>query len=253
MSDPSFVTNGGLFLKRQIPDSYSADNQLAGYEIGKAFDIFPTVIYDAGNTTTVIDMTLTDPAAATGIALINHNLAPTASVRYRRGNDATFSTFVDDFPFPIYPTSTCIIVASSGYQYVQLEITNTVNIQLGGIYLGTAWQFPHNYDWGNIWDFEVDKKTDSTDSKFHYETPGEKDEPATECSKFSMKFKGVNQQHFDSFKPLVRPGHKIFVPNWLEARCHYGVVPDTNLKNTRDQDGDYYGVRFWEHGLVGPT
>ena len=153
--------------------------------------------------------------------------------------------------------NTCLIIDEStigDYQYIQLYASDTSisSIKIGVIFTGTGFQFPHNFSWGYIEEFNVGKDVATTDGGFHIETPDE-DEliQAPEFSKMEIKFSSVDRAIHNIYKNLIRPGNKIFIPTFLERTCYYGIVATQNLKSTREKKGDTYSIQFWEHSLIG--
>jgi hypothetical protein len=256
MSTVSNPGNGGFILGWNKPDTVVADNEAAGYEVTNAYQKYPTKIFKSENIVS-INMTYNLAWKLTGIALINHNLTETANVKLRFYLDSNFSTLDDEKTVPFNVKNTYLIIDEStigDYNYIQLYISDTSisTIQMGVIFPGTGFQFPHNYSWGYIEYFNVGKEVDTTDGGFHIETPDEEEEiQAPEFSKTEIKFSSVDRSIHDVYKNLIRAGNKIFIPTFLEKTCYYGIIPNKNLKATKEKKGDTYSIQFWEHSLIG--
>ena len=257
MSTVSNPGNGGFILAWKKPDSVVVNSEATGFEIQNAFIKYPTKIFESESNTINIDMTYNTAWKSTGIALVNHNLTETADIRFRFYLDPSFSTLDDEKTIPYNKKNTYLIIDEStigDYNYNQLYISDTSisTIQIGVIFPGTGFQFPHNFSWGYIEDFNVGKDVATTDGGFHIETPDEEELiQAPEYSKMEIKFSSVNRSIHEVYKNLIRPGNKIFIPTFLEKTCYYGIVATKNLKGTREKKGDTYSLQFWEHSLIG--
>lgn len=257
MSTVSNPGNGGFILSWKKPDSVVADSEAAGYEIGNAFLKYPTKVFESESNTVSINMTYNTAWKPTGIALINHNLTEIAVIKLRFYLDSNFSTLDDEKTIPYNVKNTYLVIDESTigeYHYIQLYISDTSisSIQLGVIFPGTGFQFPHNYSWGYVEDFNVGKDVDTTDGGFHNETPDEEEEiQAPEYTKVEITFSSVDPGIHNIYKNLIRVGQKIFIRSFTSPKCYYGIVPNKNLKATKEKKGDTYSIQFWEHSLLG--
>lgn len=258
MSTPvSNPGNGGFILNWKKPDSVVVNSEAAGFEIPNAFIKYPTKVFQSNSNTISIDMTYNTAWKPTGVAVVNHNLTETANIRFRFYLDSSFSTLDDEKTVPFNMKNTYLIIDESTigvYNYIQLYISDTSisSIQIGVIFPGTGFQFPHNFSWGYNEDFNVGKDVATTDGGFHIETPDEEELiQSPEYSKFGITFSSVDPEIYNIYKNLVRVGNKIFIPSFLSQNCYYGVVADKNLKATKEKKGDTYSIQFWEHSLIG--
>jgi len=251
--------NGGFILDWNKPDTVAADHQATGFEIENAFSKYPTKVFLSGSNTVKINMTYNTAWKLTGIALVNHNLTAAAVTKLRFYLDSSFQTLNVEKTIPYNVKNTYLIIDEStigNYKYFQVYITDTsiASIQIGVIFPGTGFQFPHNFSWGYTEEFNVVKEIDTTDGGFHEETPGEDQEiSAPEYSKIGIIFSAVDPGIHDVYKNLIRVGNKIFIPSFYKQGCFYGVVSDKTLKTTKEKKGDTYSIQFWEHSLFGGT
>lgn len=255
MSTVSNPGNGGFILSWNKPDSVVADNEATGSEIPNAFIKYPTKVFKSGSNNVKINMTYNTAWKLTGIALVNHNLTAAAVIKLRFYLDSSFQTLDVEKTIPYNVKNTYLIIDEStigDYQYIQLYVSDTSisSIQMGVIFPGTAFQFPHNFSWGFEEDFNVGKEVTTTDGGFHIETP-DKGDITPEYSKIGIKFSSVDPAIHDVYKNLIRPGNKIFIPSFLKQDCFYGVVASKNLKAIKEKKGDSYPIQFWEHSLIG--
>jgi hypothetical protein len=248
--------NGGFIFWKK-PDSVVADHEVVGYEIGNAFIKYPTKVFESGSNSVEINMTYNTAWKLTGIALVNHNLTAAAVTKLRFYLDSSFQTLDLEKTIPYNVKNTYLIIDEStigNYNYIQVFITDTsiASIQLGVLFPGASFQFPHNYSWGYIEDFNVGKEVDTTDGGFHIETPDEEEEiQAPEYSRLEISFSSVDPGIYDIYKNLIRVGNKVFIPGFTRTSCYYGIVPNKNLKATKEKKGDTYTIQFWEHSLIG--
>lgn len=249
--------NGGFILSWKKPDSVTAMYPKPGYDIETAFLKYPTKKFKSTSNTEEINMTYNTAWKLTGIALTNHNLTETAVIQLRFYLDSNFTTLDDEKTIPYNLKNTYLIIDESTigtYNYIQLYISDTSisSIQLGVIFPGTGFQFPHNYSWGYIEDYNIGKDVDTSDGGFHHETPDEEEEiQPPEYSKFVITFSSVDPWIHNVYKNLIRVGNKIFIPSFLKQDCYYGIVATKNLKTTKEKKGDNYQIQFWEHSLIG--
>lgn len=249
---PTNPANGGFLLNMQQPEAVTASSQVSGFEISYAFHKNPTLKYNAAADTTTINITLPAAAEISGFAVINCNLSAAAQIRLRYCTDGTFSTVIEEKTVSSTggKNNYLVIDAPPSTKWIQLYIYDSGNPpEIGVIFMGTAFQFPHNYSWGVESEFHVAKDVDTSDEGIHFETPGPDEEPAPEWEKFSLTFSRTDSQFRQQFFPLIRVGKKIFLPSFLGPECYYGIVPDKSLKAKSNRDGDTYSITFMEDSI----
>ncbi|UCH93621.1 MAG: hypothetical protein JSV88_25580 [Candidatus Aminicenantes bacterium] len=248
--------NGGFLLGRIIPQGFAASSEAEGNEIGNAFEKDPTLLYKSIESTITINMTLKQYELIQGISLVNHNFPETVEIKFRFCTDDSFSpeSIEIEKTIPYAPKNTHLITndIQQTYKYLQLYISSNSPIQIGYVYLAKkAFQFPHNYSWGYEDKFEVLKLTDTTDYGINYETPDpdEGEPPAPESRKFRITFNDIDNQFYETFFDLIRPGKKIWIPSFQGAKCHYGIIPDDSIDAKRKKGTDIFSIRFWEDAI----
>lgn len=244
--------NGGFLLNMQRPETVTAGSETSGFEISYAFMENPTLKYKSGAESTTINITLTAVSEISGFALINCNLSAAAQIRFRYCSDGTFSTVIEEKTVSSTggKNSYLVIDAPPSTKYLQLYISDPGNPpEIGVIYLGESFQFPHNYSWGYENEFCVAKEVDTTDEGVHFETPGPGEDPAPEWENFKLTFSRTDSQFRQQFFPLIRPSKKVFMPSYTQPECHYGIVPEKTLKSKRNRDGDTYTISFYEDSI----
>lgn len=244
--------NGGFLLQRIIPQSQSASSEAEGFLIWNAFDKDPTIQYESIDSIVTINMVLKQYELIQGVALVNHNFPETVELKIRFCTDETYNEYVEK-TIPYAPKNSYIITdIQQTYKYLQLYISSNSAIQIGYIYLAKkAFQFPHNYSYEREDQFHVMKLVDTTDYGINYESPDpdEGEPPAPESRRFRITFDDINQQYHETFFDLIRPGKKIWMPNFQKTPCHYGIVPDDTLEAKRKKTTDTYSIRFWEDSI----
>ena len=88
----------------------------------------------------------------------------------------------------------------------------------------------------------------TTDEGIHFEEPTTQ---APEFSRYSIKFSNSPEENLSLFYDVIRAGKKVFIPSFTAATCHFGIVPDKELKANRTLNGDEYSIRFWEDAISG--
>jgi len=245
------AANGGFILNRYIPTDVTADYETVGFEITNAFDPIASLKYRAGNATATIRMTFETPFDLTGFALIRHNLNTSATVKLRSYTDGNFSTLIveNDVTVSGGIDTYATFINMNEVQYLELYISSDQDdIEIGVIYPGESFQFPRNYKWGFKRRFKTPKKTETSDYGIHFETYPE-EQP--EWNEYQIEFEHVDQDYFDQYKALIRPGKKIFIPSFTGPFCHYGIVANDALEAHRNRPGDTYGLEFFEDAITG--
>lgn len=248
--------NGGFIRRRFVPESHAATNWQTGFGIENAFTKFSSQQYRSTTNTVQINCGVSQNSADfTGIALINSNLTETALIKIKLGNDPTFTTFIVEKNMSLYGHSGWLSLEGvTGYSYLQLDIQDLSisEIWIGLIYLGTLFQFPHNYSWGLVKRIVIKKSVVTTDYGIHLEWPDPEDTTivAPEYCVYEMQFDDVEREHEGDFKKLIMPGKKVFVPTFIKSECHYGIVPNTELSSTKKDTGDDYALNFWEDAIT---
>ena len=259
MSETIPADNGGFIKNRVITKNVSAGTFYdPNSEIDNIFTGVPSQYFETPFNLNIdqplcIDMTFPDPVSLNGFGIVNHNIPTNATVKLKYWSAAGFSEPADDFDtITITPKNTYCFITQT-YQYIRLEIDAPgYTIKIGELFPAqTKLQFPHNFSWGYDDEYCVAKEVTTSDAGQHFEEPDVEvgDDPAAAYEKLSMSFGPVDREHFDIFKELVIPGHKIFIPDFTQATCYMGIVPDKAFKAKRNLKGDSYSLRFWEHAI----
>ena len=248
--------NGGFLLKWQKPLEVSADSTATGSDILNAFEGDPTFLFTSQNSTLKVNMRMKEPVNITGFSVVNHNLPETATIKLRYCLDNGYENSIDvEKTISYYKKNTYLAYQEvQQYEYIQLYISSSGPISFGCLFLAKlAFQFPHNYSWGYDDEFEVIKEVDFTDYGVGYEypNPDNGDDPAYERRKYRINFSDVNREHHEKFFDLIRPGKKVWIPNFTALKCHFGIVPDKKLSSKKNKSGDTYSVGFHEDSTEG--
>jgi hypothetical protein len=227
--------NGGFLLYFQKPDAFSASNQEINFEIEKAFEFNPSIIFESTENTVSINFSYTVARKIEALALINHNIPETAAAKLRYCTDDTYLSFIEkDIPYAARNTY-IIDTNTSYYNYFQLYISSSAPIQIGCIRpYSTAFQFPHQFSYSYKKRFHVVKEVDTSDEGLHLETPGEDDDPPASYFEFSLNFYDVDTALYDQYKSLLLPGNKVFIPSFSKTEGYYGIVPTKILDSDID-------------------
>ncbi len=246
--------NGGFIWKRKYPTQFVSVPSLTGHEIENAFQNDPTWLYTSDGTSPLpIKMVFESNKKFSGLGLINHTIPPTATMEIVFYSDAFITPlYTTSIPYTIINTYKLFEEIQS--EYVKLQIGNVtgLNVSIGELYLGEKFQFPHNFSWGYEEEFNILKDVDTTDDGIQYETPGENEE-TYEYSKLRFTFNDVNMEYFEIYKNLIRPGKKVFIPNFNKPECHFGIVPNKTLKRQKKRTGDDYSLEFWTDAIRSTT
>ena len=242
--------NGGFLLKRIIPETAVASTQATGYEIEKSFTQIPSQVFKSEELTEalVIDLDFGEVVALQGFGIVNHTIPETATITLKYSSAGFLEPWEATDEIPWREKNTYIFIERT-FRYVQLHIDATAGVlQIGALFPALVkFQFPHNYSWEYEQDFEVAKDVQVSDDGVHFEYPdGDSQVVAPEYEKFKITFNDIDKQHRESFKRLIRPGKKIFIPDFQSLDSHYGIVPDKVLKTVRALRGDTYILRFSE-------
>ena len=244
------TANGGFITNQKIPSEVTADFETEGCEIALAFDPIPSLKYASGNSAATIRMIFETGFDLTGFALIRHNLNTATAVKLRSYTDEIFSTLIveNDIEITQGIDTYAIISNMNEVKYLELYITTDLDtIEIGCIFPGDAFQFPHNYNWGFKRKFKVPKKIETSDYGVHFETFSEE---KPEWHEYQIEFEDVDQAFYDEYKALIRPGKKVFILCFTNPLCHYGIVPNEALEASRNRPGDSYRLDFYEDAIT---
>jgi hypothetical protein len=248
MSTPN-PENGGFILNRTTPSQITCAQEAIGYPATNLFSDNPNQIFKSNGSSTVwVNVAYSSIPTFTGIALINHSIPATATIKmhFYEGIWQTYKTYIT---VPWTQKNIYYKFIAKTYQSFKIEInTLTAAIYIGELYPGTAFQFPYNYEWGYEDTFNVVKEVVTTDEGVHFEVPTTQ---APEFSRFSIKFTNSPAENLSQFYNVIRAGKKVLIPSFITSQCHFGIVPDTELKANRTLNGDEYSIRFWEDAISG--
>jgi hypothetical protein len=248
MSTPN-PENGGFILNRTTPSQITCAQEATGYPATNLFAGNPNQIFKSSGSSTVwVNIAYSIIPTFTGIALINHSIPATATIKvhFYEGIFQTYKTYIT---VPWTQKNLYYKFTAKTYQSFKLEISGiTAAIYIGELEPGTSFQFPYNYEWGWEETFNVVKEVVTTDEGIHYEEPTTQ---APEFSRYTIKFTNSPAENLSLFYDIIRPGKKVFIPSYTSPECHFGIVPDTELKSTRTLNGDEYPIRFWEDAISG--
>lgn len=249
MSTPN-PENGGFILNRTTPSQITCGQEATGYPATNLFTDNPNQLFkSSGSSTVYINVAYSGIPTLTGIAFINHSIPPGAIIKilWYEGVWQTYKTF----SMITWNSKNLYFKFSQPriYQSFKIEISLlTAAIYIGELYPGTAYQFPYNYEWGYEETFTVVKEVVTTDEGIHFEVPTAQ---APEFSRYAIKFSNSPSENLSLFYDIIRPGKKVFIPSFITPQCHFGIVPDTELKANRTDKGDEYPIRFWEDAISG--
>jgi len=246
--------NGIMLMKWIKPTELVEVSENTAFPIGNAFELDPTYLYKSSSTSVTINMKFKDPVIVQGFALINHNLTENAVIKIRFCTDNTYQNYSEESIDYYLKNTYTVTSTSTAHQYIQLFISNSKPIEIGCIYPARiAFQLIHNYSIEHDFSFRVEKTIDVTDYglQIEYPNPDNGDIPPPECHSYKISFDNIDQQYFESYCDLIRPGSKVWVPKGTEKKCYFGIVSDNELFNKRKRTGDSFSITFQEHSLEG--
>ncbi len=249
MSSNPNPENGGFILNRLTPSQITCSQEATGYPASNLYTNNPNQIFKSnGSSTIYIAVAYSIIPTFTGIALINHSIPATATIKVHF-YEGIFQTYITYITVPWNQKNLYYKFATKTYQSFKLEISGlTAAIYIGELYPGTAFQFPYNYEWGYEETFNVVKEVVTTDEGVNIEVPTTQ---APEFSRYTIKFTNSPAENLSQYYDVIRAGKKVFIPSFTATACHFGIVPDTELKANRTLNGDEYSIRFWEDAISG--
>lgn len=238
-------SNGGFLLRPQIPDVYTATSN-AGYEIDFAFDFYSSIVFESVQNTAIIRFSYQTARKIEGIALINHNIPETATMKFRYCLNDQYNIDIEK-NIPWAEKNTYLFDTQvSTYSYYEIYIDSNQPVQIGFIFPAeTALQFPHMFSYSYKMKFQVEKNVETTDGGVHIETPTEN---VPEWHEFTITFDDVDHSFYPTYCDLIRPGNKVFFLSSGSPECYYGIVPTKVLDGNIEFSGDTYSIEFFEHG-----
>jgi hypothetical protein len=240
--------NGGFILNRTTPSQISCAQEATGFPATNLYSDNPNQIFKSNGSSTIgVKVAYSSIITLTGIAIINHSIPSSAGIKLHF-YEGIWETWKESINIPWNPKNLYYTFTKT-YQSIKLEVNNlTAAIYIGELYPGIAFQFPYNYEWGHEEIFNVVKEVVTTDEGVHFEVPTTQ---APEFSRFSIKFSNSPAENLSLFYDIIRAGKKVFIPSFITSQCHFGIVPDTELKSNRGLNGDEYPIRFWEDAISG--
>jgi len=240
--------NGG-FIFRKNPNQISCEQEVPDYPASNLFSNNPNIIFMNDGHSTKIEMIYDTPTTLTAISIINHSIPSNAIIRLQYF-EGEFETWIGSIEIPWSKKSIYYKFSSITYKSYRLyitEISGTV-IYIGEFVPGYYFQFPYNYEWGFEESFNVVKEVVTSDEGVHFEVPSS---DAPEYSKFKVKFSNSPANNLSLFYDIIRIGKKVFIPDFTQPECYFGIVPDSAINAIRTIKGDEYSISFWQDAISG--
>jgi hypothetical protein len=228
---------GGFIKNRYKPDAVTlvSGGEKTGYGIDHAFNTNPTQVFMSTSNTVKINMSYLTAKTITGFGIINHNLTESADMILRYYADAGFTTLLLEHEISCHPVNTYSIIEDAPTcNYIQLYIYDAPiqYIKMGVIFPGLTFKCPTNFDYELTIEYTVIKDVRDTDEGLHLEYPDPDIEPdIPSFTKLTLNFKKVGNEFFDLYKPLIKPGKKILIPDFSDGSCFYGIIPNSVLSS----------------------
>lgn len=156
----------------------------AGSWVGTTLDNIKNPVYsskarsvNATAASSTVRFAYTTPYSIGCMAVLAHNLSPTATIQYTLYQSGTFTTILHQATVNAYPGGITtadlpdiprnhlyFLPSNLTGQSAQIVITDTTNpagyIEIGRVFMGSVWEPTINASWGLAYSHEIDSRTD---------------------------------------------------------------------------------------------
>lgn len=241
------ATTNGAFIVDNVA-SYAVptfNTEATGYSGTNIYNGVPSEVWRSTGVSGIVTYTYGSVQTISGIGLINHNFDSGATITLEFSEDS-FSTVAATETITWSSGNTYKVFAPKVYAGIRLTVVvSSGYVELGELILGAELELNPSYYYEYTRLFRENRDGDVMTKGGQYFQSA-----ITEQEGYELDLKLIPESQFGSFKPLIRAGGKVFIPNLNESTCYYGVIADNELKvKSRRYGANGYmdfSLKFWE-------